>query len=64
MDEWSLLLKCLHAHLLFHTGGSQCFNLGLCDFFVDLYPKHNFVTRQQMEGQSVFSIDQSYFKWT
>ena len=43
MDEWSLLLKCLHAHLLFHTGGSQCFNLGLCDFFVDLYPKHNFV---------------------
>ncbi|CAB5494733.1 hypothetical protein THERMOT_165 [Bathymodiolus thermophilus thioautotrophic gill symbiont] len=23
----------------------------------------NFVTRQQMEGQSVFSIDQSYFKW-
>ena len=23
----------------------------------------NFVTRQQMEGQSVFSIDQNYFKW-
>jgi len=21
------------------------------------------VTRQQMEGQSVFSIDQNYFKW-
>lgn len=23
----------------------------------------NFVTRQQMEGQSVFSIDQNFFKW-
>lgn len=23
----------------------------------------NFVTRQQMEGQSVFQIDQNYFKW-
>jgi len=23
----------------------------------------NFVTRQQMEGQSVFAIDQNYFKW-
>ncbi len=23
----------------------------------------NFVTRQQMEGQSVFSIEQNYFKW-
>jgi len=23
----------------------------------------NFITRQQMEGQSVFAIDQNYFKW-
>ena len=23
----------------------------------------NFITRQQMEGQSVLSIDQNYFKW-
>ena len=23
----------------------------------------NFVTRQQMEGQSVLTIDQNYFKW-
>ena len=23
----------------------------------------HFVTRQQMEGQSVFTIDQNYFKW-
>ncbi len=23
----------------------------------------NWVTRQQMEGQSVFSIDQNYFRW-
>ncbi|MFP4333428.1 MAG: restriction endonuclease [Campylobacterales bacterium] len=23
----------------------------------------NFITRQQMEGQSVFTIDQNYFKW-
>ncbi len=23
----------------------------------------HFITRQQMEGQSVFTIDQNYFKW-
>jgi hypothetical protein len=24
---------------------------------------YNWVTRQQMEGQTVLSIDQNYFKW-
>ena len=64
--------KVREARRVFEETGvhSICIHIDLYNgqvAFVQLDPIQeddvNFVTRQQMEGQSVFSIDQNYFKW-